>query len=99
MVKDTELIIKEHELYKKALNKWGNNTQILMLFEEIAELQKAVCKLTRKDTGSIQDVIEEIVDVEIMLGQLKIMIKVPEVDVIELKFKKLKYLKSLIEDD
>lgn len=68
----------EQELYKKAIEKYGDN-QLDMLVEECAELIKAVQKLKRaNDRGTdveldaaMENFIEEQVDVEIMIGQMK----------------------------
>lgn len=59
----------EREIYQAALEKWGVGAQTLMVFEEMAELQKELCKNARgKDNrGSIA---EEIADVQIMLEQM-----------------------------
>jgi len=56
-----------------ALSKWGGKFQIDMAVEEMAELIKALMKYMRKINGSSRyDVVEEIVDVEIMIDQLKL---------------------------
>lgn len=59
----------EREIYKAAIEKWGPEAQTIMAFEEMAELQKELCKNARgKDNrGSIA---EEIADVQIMLEQM-----------------------------
>jgi hypothetical protein len=64
---------KDAILYHKALKKWGDTFQLIMVLEECAELQHAVTKLLR---GKINyaHVLGEIADVEIMLEQLKIII-------------------------
>ncbi len=61
--------MKERDIYRAALEKWGADAQTLMVFEEMAELQKELCKSARgKDNrGSIAD---EIADVQIMLEQM-----------------------------
>lgn len=53
------------ELYRRALAIWGPDAQTLMIFEEMSELQKELCKHARgKDNwGAIAD---EIADVLIM---------------------------------
>ena len=38
---------EEYEVYSQALNKWGAESQTKMLFEEMAELQNAICKYSR----------------------------------------------------
>lgn len=53
-----------------AVQKFGQESQIGMLFEEMAELQDAVCK-QRRGRDSVDHIAEEIADVEIMLEQLK----------------------------
>lgn len=53
-----------------AVQKFGMESQINMLFEEMAELQDAICK-QRRGRDSVAHIAEEIADVEIMLEQLK----------------------------
>ena len=65
------------EILQKAIDTYGISAQEDMLFEEMAELQKAVLKLRRVDsvTGALadlEDVREEIADVQIMLDQMRL---------------------------
>ena len=54
-----------------AISTWSAKDQIMMAYEEMAELQKELCKNYRgKDNDD--HIAEEIADVEIMLEQLKI---------------------------
>lgn len=62
----------ERDVYKQALEKWGAEVQICMVFEEMAELQKELCKYKRGNVN-FHSIAEEIADVEIMLGQMKIL--------------------------
>lgn len=64
--------MREADIYRAALKKWGADAQTLMVFEEMAELQKELCKNARgKDNrGSIA---EEIADVQIMLEQMTVL--------------------------
>jgi len=63
------------ELFQSAIDKWGQDFQLKMVAEECAELIKAVLKLDRKVNGyTIEQVIDEIADVYIMLGQLEVII-------------------------
>ena len=64
----------ERQLYDKAIEKWGAEAQIGMMIEECAELTLAISHLGRK-RGSVIDIIEEMVDVEIMLKQMEIVFK------------------------
>ena len=64
----------EREVFEKALVKYGPLSQILMTFEEMAELQQALNKFVRKNDGLaeiVKNIAEEIADVEIMLTQMK----------------------------
>lgn len=54
-----------------ALAKYGFNKQLLMLFEEMAELQNALCK-ERLGRDTVEHIAEEIADVKIMLDQMEI---------------------------
>lgn len=67
----------ERELYKQALDKWGAEAQICMVFEEMAELQKELCKALRGKENRIE-IAEEIADVEIMLEQMKLLFGIEE---------------------
>jgi NTP pyrophosphatase (non-canonical NTP hydrolase) len=61
------------ELYKRALDLWGEEAQIKMAIEECAELIVKLAKLGRNKNGSTEaDVAEEVADVEIMLSQLRL---------------------------
>lgn len=64
-------------LYKMALNTYGIEHQIFMVFEEMSELQKELCKFLRgkEPTAQRLRIAEEIADVEIMLDQMKIYFK------------------------
>lgn len=66
--------MEEQEIYQKAIDKWGYNLQLTMMIEEMAELQQVICKIQRKCgvNPMFQEFVEEIVDVQIMLEQMKI---------------------------
>lgn len=60
------------ELYRLALTTWGPDVQTLMVFEEMSELQKELCKHARgKDNR--EAIADEIADVLIMLEQMMIL--------------------------
>lgn len=56
----------EQKIYRAALAAWGADAQTLMVFEEMSELQKELCKAARGKDNTEQ-IAEEIADVEIML--------------------------------
>ena len=63
-----------------------------MVFEEVAELQKEICKLWR-GRDNIQAIAEEVADVGIMLDQLKLILDITE-DVQQFREKKITRLKE-----
>nr|WP_325293583.1 hypothetical protein [uncultured Oscillibacter sp.] len=42
--------MREADIYRAALEKWGADAQTLMVFEEMAELEKELCKNARGKT-------------------------------------------------
>lgn len=62
---------KARAIYEQAVEKWGDEAQVIQSLEELSELSKALCKLFRG--GSWDDVWQEMADVEITLEQLKVM--------------------------
>lgn len=65
--------MEELEVYQKAVKAWGKAAQRLMVIEECAELINALCKYFR---GRVTDdeLISEMVDVQLMLNQLRFMV-------------------------
>ena len=62
----------ERKTFCAALSRYGAQAQITMAFEEMAELQKELCKSLRgKDNRGY--IAEEIADVRIMLDQMVIL--------------------------
>ena len=60
------------EICRAALEAFGAEAQITMVFEEMAELQDVLCKFLRGrvDEDTRTHIAEEIADVEIMLQQM-----------------------------
>lgn len=80
----------KEDLYDKTIFLRGEKAQICMMFEEMSELQKELCKSIRgkQNTSTIA---EEIADVEIMLEQMKLLFGI-EKEVEEFKNYKLERL-------
>ncbi len=57
------------EIYQAALDTWGAESQTVMVFEEMSELQKELCKNLR-GRNNRDAIAEEIADVQIMLEQM-----------------------------
>jgi len=62
---------------EKAVETWGVDAQAKMLLEEMAELQKEICKALRGADNAAQ-IAEEVADVEIMLEQVKLIFDIRE---------------------
>lgn len=66
---------QEKALYRQAIDQWGALAQIHMACEEAGELIVALMKLNRAENGTdTTKVAGEIADVEIMMGQLKVLL-------------------------
>lgn len=55
-------------VFDKAIEKYGAEAQLNVLFEEMAELQNAICKYKR-GRATVEQIAEEIADVSNMLVQ------------------------------
>lgn len=64
--------MKLGSICRAALQKWGDGPQVAMVFEEMAELQKELCKHMR-GADNVDHIAEEIADVHIMLEQMMIL--------------------------
>ena len=84
------------ETCQAAVNHFGYQSQSMMAIEEMAELQKEICKHFRGKSNFYQ-IAEEIADVQIMLEQLIILHDCRDA-VEEWKFAKLFRLKELMSD-
>lgn len=62
----------DNDIFKAALDKWGADAQTVMVFEEMSELQKELCKHAR-GADNVDKIAEEIADVQIMLEQMIIL--------------------------
>jgi len=87
----------ENDLYLKALEKWGFESQKQMAIEEFAELIVKLSKYGRKINGSsVKEIASEITDAKIMIEQLQIIFKIDNSTIYELKQNKLKRLENLL---
>lgn len=79
------------KLYRQAIEKWGT-AQIIIAFEEMAELQKELSKYLRGRENTTE-IAEEIADVEIMLEQMKVLFGIEDI-VKDYKNQKLRRLEE-----
>lgn len=61
--------MSEEEILRAAISTYGAKAQTLMLFEEMSELMKELCKHAR-GRDNRREIAEEIADVRIMLDQM-----------------------------
>ena len=80
----------------RVIKTYGVQAQITVLFEEMAELQKELCKQRRKQ-GNIEQITEELADVLIMLKQLQVILNLPDERVQEIINYKMERLSVCIE--
>ena len=86
---------KINEILRYAVNHFGEVKQQVVAIEEMAELTQALSKMIIDHPKKCRDnVVEELADVEIMLGQLKIIHGIRED---ELEYKKEYKLARLME--
>lgn len=92
------MIEAEKKILEKAMDTYGSQAQITMVFEEMSELQKELCKFLRgKDDGkTIANIAEGIADVEIMLDQMKLLFGIGD-DVADYREDKILRLKRRLE--
>lgn len=67
------------ELYRRTLEKWGEQAQYDQVIEECAELTTALLHY-RRDKADASTVVDEMADVILMLGQLRWMFGAAEVE-------------------
>jgi NTP pyrophosphatase (non-canonical NTP hydrolase) len=83
---------KYHEIYRAALAKWGEEAQFDQAVEECAELIAAL-KHYKRDKVGCQQIVDELADVALMVGQLSFMLGEERVEqAIEAKLVKLRAL-------
>lgn len=79
-------------LYQKAIAKYGKDAQIEQLEEELAELTLAI-KHYKKGKVTLDDVITELVDVDIMVEQTRMIIGIDD----KVYYKHKEYKKKRLE--
>lgn len=98
---ESTIEVSEEELYKAAVQKFGERAQILVAIEEMSELTKALLKYIRHEDfnqGDYDDIVESIAeeraDVSIMLNQLAVIFGKNE----DAKTEKLEHLADIVKD-
>ena len=72
----------QQNILLNAIDTYGTKHQKIQAIEELNELSQAICKSFRNDIQENRlNIIDEIADVEIMINQLKIIMKIEEIEV------------------
>lgn len=98
---ESTIEVSKEELYKAAVQKFGERAQILVAIEEMSELTKALLKYIRHEDfnqGDYDDIVESIAeeraDVSIMLNQLTVIFGKNE----DAETEKLEHLADIVKD-
>lgn len=71
--------------FKKAIETWGNESQIELMIEEMSELTQAIQK-NKRGKDNLDNIHEEIADVSLMIEQMNMIFDKSEIN----KWKELK---------
>lgn len=87
-----DAILDSNQICNLALEKYGYEKQITMVFEEMSELQKELCRFLR-GKNNINAIAEEMADVQIMLQQMNCLFECADL-VSDYKMNKLRRLEE-----
>lgn len=91
---------EREEIFNKALEKWGEEKQLIVACEELAELIQAITKHLRHNDGTSvsYNLVEECADAQLVIDQVIYMFDIggPFEDIYK---QKIKRLKKTIKDD
>lgn len=83
----------------KLLDHYGHESQKMMLLEEMAELQKEICKEFRGELNK-EAITEEVADVLIMLEQVQMMYDISDIRLLEIANEKLaRQLRRIVDEE
>ncbi|MBQ7129404.1 MAG: hypothetical protein IJO19_05395 [Clostridia bacterium] len=86
------------DFIKALIQKYGVETQVLVAVEEMSELQKALLKNINRNSKNLTEVKEEMVDVSIMLEQLRYIYKISNREFSTIKKNKIERTKKRLND-
>ena len=83
---------------KLLIDHYGHESQKMMLLEEMAELQKEICKEFRGELNK-EAITEEVADVLIMLEQVQMMYDISDIRLLEITSEKLvRQLRRIVDE-
>jgi len=80
------------KLFKACMKFWGLERQLRMTQEECAELIVAISHALRRRKGSVEHLIEELADAQLMIDQIIYEIGKHKID--EIRYKKANHIKN-----
>lgn len=84
---------------KLLIDHYGHESQKMMLLEEMAELQKEICKEFRGELNK-EAITEEVADVLIMLEQVQMMYDISDIRLLEITNEKLvRQLRRIVDEE
>ncbi|MDR2526508.1 MAG: hypothetical protein LBC92_01390 [Rickettsiales bacterium] len=86
------------EICKKLFEKFGRTQEVIMCLEEMAELQKELCKNINRNKSNVDEIASEIADVYLMLKQVQILYNITDKDIKNIMDYKVDRLKEKGED-
>ena len=89
--------MRKKDVYNKAKKVYGIDAQVTKAVEELAELQKELCKFLLDDSN-IKNIAEETADVKIMIDQIELMLEIKE-EVKAFKKAKIKRLSDRLDEE
>lgn len=97
--KEIEVLHNRFVIYERLRAKFGEENQLTKAIEELAELQKEVCKCIYAGINTdINNLIEEMADVQIMIEQIIHIYEIDQKDIQEAKVKKLIRTEKMLDD-
>ena len=88
------------EIAKRAIEHYGAAMQQIVAMEEMAELQKELCKALRRGSlGDREAIAEEIADVQYMLRQLCMMYDISQLEVTRRMAEKAERLECRMDEE
>lgn len=88
----------QRSIMAEIINYYGHEPQKMMLLEEMAELQKEICKDMRYDPD-LEAITEEVADVLIMMEQVQMMYRIDETKLHEITNSKLRRQLKRMEEE
>ena len=94
---EAEPVPSNNSLFQRCADKWGVESQVYQGAEECIELALALHHLLRVSKyKTLEKVIEEMADVELMIDQLKYLLEIPNASLAAVRKKKIHKLRRLL---